>query len=114
MNPTLIFIATHHRTKEFRLFRNACERLQVKKCNVDMGEQETERAERVIRKRFCKIAGLDTSHVVVPRFVQLFGDPRGVVAYVDGSKISDKEKAYCKELGMYQDWGGNFSIGFIK
>lgn len=46
----------------------------------------------------------------MPLFIQWQGDPRGFVLYFDSSLMTEEARAYCHDIGLMMDWGGNYAI----
>ena len=46
----------------------------------------------------------------IPDFLTFQGDCRGLVIYMDESRMDEKEKELCRDLGLGMDFGGNYSI----
>jgi len=46
----------------------------------------------------------------IPDFLTFQGDCRGLVIYMNESRMDEEEKKLCRELGLGMDFGGNYSI----
>ena len=46
----------------------------------------------------------------LPDFISYSNDPRGIVVKIEADKLTDAEKQLCRDLRLYMDWGGDYSI----
>ena len=46
----------------------------------------------------------------IPNFLTYEGDCRGLVIYMNESRMDEEEKELCRDLGLGMDFGGNYSI----
>lgn len=46
----------------------------------------------------------------VPDFISYSNDPRGMVVKIETQKLTDAAKQLCRDMSLYMDWGGDYSI----
>lgn len=82
-------------------------------------DPRAEKLEKSIIKRLYEfsagIVGVVTSnHIEYPNFISFDNDPRGFVLKIESDKLSDEAKQHCRDIGLLQDWGGDFTILFNR
>lgn len=108
-------IAKNWQTTAFKKFRSNCQTYAENVCNGGMSEEYEAKRAKYLEVRAGKLLGLD----YIPVWLQLYGDPRGFVAYIDGDclkhTLGGAEMAdLLEKAGVPKDWGGNYSIAEIK
>ena len=102
-------VAKLFRTTKAKKLRSSCQTLQERNCNEDLGEK---RLQELQNRKISEFKNLFGSYD--DKLVELFGDPRGFVAYLRDEELTQDEKDTLERNGVKRDWGRNYAIGDLK
>lgn len=105
----LFEIAISYKTTPFKKLRAQCQAFAVKQCNENVSEKYIKDRTNFLEARAKNLLKIS----YIPKWLELYGDPRGFVAYIKGDEIDEKAKSILRDYGVDRDWGGNYSIGSL-
>lgn len=116
MTDTQIILNLVNSTEQTRksIQRLACKHVEAQ-CNGDYYYNDDtdewtsptgKNAEKKLIRDIKRICGTKK----VPDFISYSNDPRGMVVKIETQKLTDTAKQLCRDMSLYMDWGGDYSI----
>ncbi len=106
-SKAILNICLSYHLTPFKKLRSQCQAFAEKQCNEPVTEKYIKERENFLESRARKLLGID----YIPKWLQLYGDPRGFVAYIKSEEIEEEQKELLRSYRVPQDFGGNYAIG---